>query len=180
MRATGSSTARAEPLTAAAGRRFQARPLTTGWTLHSPLAAGAGPAGRPDLAALDGRSASEVVEEVGEQGAGSVEGCELTEALLSYGSVTRPRTVVDLSGVTFMDSSGINVLVAAHQSMSDAQGWLLIAGPQSLGAAGPGARGPGPGHRLPFHCRTGPGPLTHAVPGHGALPGFGVRGIPLA
>ncbi|MFF1439270.1 STAS domain-containing protein [Streptomyces sp. NPDC058295] len=37
---------------------------------------------------------------------------ELTEALLSYGSVTRPRTVVDLSGVTFMDSSGINALTA--------------------------------------------------------------------
>ncbi|MFI6854200.1 STAS domain-containing protein [Streptomyces sp. NPDC050416] len=53
---------------------------------------------------------------------------ELVEALLSYGSVTRPRTVVDLSGVTFMDSSGINVLIAAHQSMSDAQGWLRVAG----------------------------------------------------
>ncbi|GGU41654.1 STAS domain-containing protein [Streptomyces coeruleorubidus] len=56
---------------------------------------------------------------------------ELTEALLSYGSVTRPRTVVDLSGVTFMDSSGINVLIAAQQSMSDAQGWLRIAGAQA-------------------------------------------------
>jgi stage II sporulation protein AA (anti-sigma F factor antagonist) len=55
---------------------------------------------------------------------------ELTDALLSYGSVTRPRTVVDVSGVTFMDSSGINVLVAAHQSMSAAQGWLRIAGAQ--------------------------------------------------
>jgi anti-anti-sigma factor len=38
--------------------------------------------------------------------------------------------VVDLSGVTFMDSSGINVLIAAHQSMSAAQGWLRIAGAQ--------------------------------------------------
>ncbi len=56
---------------------------------------------------------------------------ELSEALLSYGGVTRPRTVVDLSGVTFMDSSGINVLIAAHQSMSDAQGWLRIAGTQA-------------------------------------------------
>ncbi|MFD3505029.1 STAS domain-containing protein [Streptomyces sp. NPDC058678] len=56
---------------------------------------------------------------------------ELTEALLSYGSVTRPRTVVDLSGVSFMDSSGINVLIAAHQSMSDAQGWLRMAGAQA-------------------------------------------------
>ncbi|MGI5192095.1 STAS domain-containing protein [Streptomyces sp. CA-288835] len=56
---------------------------------------------------------------------------ELTEALLSYGSVTRPRTVVDLSGVTFMDSSGINVLIAAHQAMSGAQGWLRMAGAQA-------------------------------------------------
>nr|WP_055713778.1 STAS domain-containing protein [Streptomyces torulosus] len=56
---------------------------------------------------------------------------KLTEALLSYGSVTPPRTVVDLSGVTFMDSSGIKVLIAAHQSMSDAQGWLRIAGAQA-------------------------------------------------
>lgn len=56
---------------------------------------------------------------------------ELTEALLSYGSVTRPRTVVDLSGVSFMDSSGINVLIAAHQAMSDAQGWLRMAGAQN-------------------------------------------------
>ncbi|WP_217238405.1 STAS domain-containing protein [Streptomyces sp. AC555_RSS877] len=56
---------------------------------------------------------------------------ELTEALLSYGSVTRPRTVVDLSGVTFMDSSGVNVLIGAHQAMSDAQGWLRLAGAQA-------------------------------------------------
>ncbi|GGU41955.1 STAS domain-containing protein [Streptomyces coeruleorubidus] len=56
---------------------------------------------------------------------------KLTEALLSYGSVTPQRTVVDLSGVTFMDSSGINALIAAHQGMSDAQGWLRIAGAQA-------------------------------------------------
>ncbi|MEU0068793.1 STAS domain-containing protein [Streptomyces sp. NPDC006332] len=55
---------------------------------------------------------------------------ELTEALLSHGSMTRPRTVVDLSGVTFMDSSGINALITAHQSMNDAQGWLRMAGVQ--------------------------------------------------
>jgi stage II sporulation protein AA (anti-sigma F factor antagonist) len=41
-----------------------------------------------------------------------------------------PRIVADLSGVTFMDSSGINVFVAAHRCVSDAQGWLLIAGAQ--------------------------------------------------
>ncbi len=55
----------------------------------------------------------------------------LSEALLSCDGAAPPRTVVDLSGVTFMDSSGINVLIAAQQSMSDAQGWLRIAGAQA-------------------------------------------------
>ncbi|MDT0485342.1 STAS domain-containing protein [Streptomyces doebereineriae] len=54
----------------------------------------------------------------------------LSQALLSFDGATAPRTVVDLSGVTFMDSTGINVLVAADQGMSDAQGWLRIAGAQ--------------------------------------------------
>ncbi|MFK0124734.1 MULTISPECIES: STAS domain-containing protein [Streptomyces] len=54
----------------------------------------------------------------------------LSEALMSYDGATPLRTVVDLSGVTFMDSSGINVFVAAHQAASDDQGWLRIAGAQ--------------------------------------------------
>ncbi|MEU6600167.1 STAS domain-containing protein [Streptomyces flaveolus] len=37
------------------------------------------------------------------------------------------RTVADLSGVPFMDSSGINVLIAAHQSHGPG-GWLRLAG----------------------------------------------------
>ncbi|MFC8194049.1 STAS domain-containing protein [Streptomyces sp. NPDC060006] len=51
----------------------------------------------------------------------------LTEALLPPAAATPPRTVADLSGVTFMDSSGINVLVLAHRATSSAQGWLRIA-----------------------------------------------------
>ncbi|MBK3575680.1 STAS domain-containing protein [Streptomyces sp. MBT65] len=51
------------------------------------------------------------------------------EALLPADGLMAPaRIVVDLSGVTFMDSSGINVFVTAHQRVSDAQGWLRIAG----------------------------------------------------
>jgi anti-anti-sigma factor len=55
----------------------------------------------------------------------------LSEALLSQdGTVPAQRSVVDLSGVTFMDSSGINVLITAYQQVSEAQGWLRIAGAQ--------------------------------------------------
>lgn len=38
------------------------------------------------------------------------------------------RVVVDMSGVTFMDSSGVNALIAAHQAMQGAHGWLRLAG----------------------------------------------------
>jgi stage II sporulation protein AA (anti-sigma F factor antagonist) len=53
------------------------------------------------------------------------------EALLSEGrAMSPPRIVVDLGGVTFMDSSGINVLVAAHRRVSGERGWLRIAAAQ--------------------------------------------------
>lgn len=38
-----------------------------------------------------------------------------------------PRYVVDFTDVTFMDSSGINVLIGAHQA-HDPGGWLRLAG----------------------------------------------------
>ncbi|MFD7703747.1 STAS domain-containing protein [Streptomyces caelestis] len=41
----------------------------------------------------------------------------------------RPRIVIDLRRVAFMDSSGINVLIAAHQDVTQAGGWLRLAGP---------------------------------------------------
>ncbi len=40
-----------------------------------------------------------------------------------------PRVVVDLHQVTFMDSSGINILIAAHRTLTDAGGWLRLARP---------------------------------------------------
>ncbi|MEV1068093.1 STAS domain-containing protein [Streptomyces sp. NPDC050263] len=52
----------------------------------------------------------------------------LSEALLSCDGAAPLRTVADLSGVTFMDSSGSNV--AVHQAASDDQGWVRIAGAQ--------------------------------------------------
>ncbi|MFD7004128.1 STAS domain-containing protein [Streptomyces mirabilis] len=55
----------------------------------------------------------------------------LSQALLSEdGTVPPPRIVADLSDVTFMDSSSINVFISAHHRASNAQGWLRIAGPQ--------------------------------------------------
>ncbi|MFE5402164.1 STAS domain-containing protein [Streptomyces sp. NPDC056580] len=41
----------------------------------------------------------------------------------------RPRVVVDLGQVTFMDSSGINVLITTHRALSDTGGWLRLARP---------------------------------------------------
>ncbi|MFJ7334305.1 STAS domain-containing protein [Streptomyces sp. NPDC101110] len=54
----------------------------------------------------------------------------LSDALRVEDEAVPPRIVADLSGVTFMDSSGINVFVAAHQQVSDADGWVRIAGAQ--------------------------------------------------
>ncbi|MFE0779116.1 STAS domain-containing protein [Streptomyces sp. NPDC058861] len=51
----------------------------------------------------------------------------LCNDLIRHEAGVPPRVVADLSGVSFMDSSGINVLVFAHQHLSDAQGWLRIA-----------------------------------------------------
>ncbi|WP_328752716.1 STAS domain-containing protein [Streptomyces sp. NBC_00285] len=54
----------------------------------------------------------------------------LSQALLSQDGTPPPRIVADLSGVTFMDSSGINTFVTVHRRVSGAQGWLRIAGAQ--------------------------------------------------
>lgn len=54
----------------------------------------------------------------------------LSEALAPRADDAAPRIVVDLGGVTFMDSSGINVLVLVHRSVTQAQGWLRLAAAQ--------------------------------------------------
>ncbi|MFE6174464.1 STAS domain-containing protein [Streptomyces sp. NPDC056464] len=50
------------------------------------------------------------------------------KALLEDDGGVPPRIVLDLGGVTFMDSSGINVLLSAHRRASAADGWLRLAG----------------------------------------------------
>ncbi|NKQ26793.1 STAS domain-containing protein [Streptomyces galbus] len=45
----------------------------------------------------------------------------------------RPAHIVaDLGRVTFLDSSGITVLIAAHQQIVDAGGWLRIAAAEDM------------------------------------------------
>ena len=55
----------------------------------------------------------------------------LSQALMSADGTPAPqRIVADLSGVTFMDSTGVNVFVTVYQHVSAADGWLRIAGAQ--------------------------------------------------
>ncbi|MFD5270510.1 STAS domain-containing protein [Streptomyces sp. NPDC058335] len=55
-------------------------------------------------------------------------GQALRQALDTSG-ILRPRIVVDLSRVTFMDSTGINIFVAAHRTLTEADGWIRLAAP---------------------------------------------------
>ncbi|MEV6838363.1 STAS domain-containing protein [Streptomyces sp. NPDC051133] len=55
-------------------------------------------------------------------------GAQLQQAL-DVSDTSHPRIVVDLRKVTFMDSSGINVLLIAHREITEAGGWLRLAAP---------------------------------------------------
>ncbi|MFJ9909808.1 STAS domain-containing protein [Streptomyces sp. NPDC101152] len=44
-------------------------------------------------------------------------------------STSDTLVVLDLSQVTFMDSTGINILIAAHHALAQAGGWLRLATP---------------------------------------------------
>ncbi|MEU5366711.1 STAS domain-containing protein [Streptomyces sp. NPDC005925] len=48
---------------------------------------------------------------------------------LDVSDTARPRIVIDLSRVTFMDSSGINILIVTYQTVTEADGWLRLAAP---------------------------------------------------
>jgi stage II sporulation protein AA (anti-sigma F factor antagonist) len=51
----------------------------------------------------------------------------LRRALTPPGGSAAPRTVADFGGVTFVDSGGITVLIAAHEAHGE-HGWLRLAG----------------------------------------------------
>ncbi|MFE7838740.1 STAS domain-containing protein [Streptomyces sp. NPDC057474] len=48
---------------------------------------------------------------------------------LDVSGTPRPRIVVDLSRVTFMDSTGINTSIAAHRALTEVGGWIRLAAP---------------------------------------------------
>jgi stage II sporulation protein AA (anti-sigma F factor antagonist) len=54
-------------------------------------------------------------------------GDQLRRALDVTGTA-RPRIVIDMRQVTFMDSTGINILIAAYQALTGAGGWLRLSG----------------------------------------------------
>ncbi|WP_445280179.1 STAS domain-containing protein [Streptomyces sp. DSM 118148] len=49
---------------------------------------------------------------------------------LDVSGAPRPRVVLDLEQVAFMDSTGINILIAAHGTLTEASGWLRLAQPR--------------------------------------------------
>ncbi len=55
-------------------------------------------------------------------------GDQLRQAL-DVSDAAHPHVVLDMRGVTFMDSSGINILISAHRAITAASGWLRLAGP---------------------------------------------------
>ncbi|MEU0946867.1 STAS domain-containing protein [Streptomyces canus] len=57
--------------------------------------------------------------------------CETLRQALDVPATPPPRLVIDMRKVTFMDSTGINLLIAAHQSATDAGGWIRLAAPTS-------------------------------------------------
>ncbi|MET8413376.1 STAS domain-containing protein [Streptomyces sp. NPDC005195] len=56
-------------------------------------------------------------------------GTEVQRALLGPDGEAAARTVVELSQVTFMDSSGINALIGAHHAATALRGWVRLAAP---------------------------------------------------
>lgn len=56
-------------------------------------------------------------------------GGALSDALSLPEGTAASRVVVDLGGVTFIDSSGINILIAARNAAGGAGGWLRLVGP---------------------------------------------------
>jgi len=72
---------------------------------------------------VDGITVLDLRGEVDHQSVGA-----LTRAMPPADPTAGRRVVVDMSRVTFMDSSGVNALVGAHLATQASQGWLRLAG----------------------------------------------------
>ncbi|NEY34719.1 anti-sigma factor antagonist [Streptomyces sp. PRKS01-65] len=57
---------------------------------------------------------------------------EVRQALLVPSEGDAPRTVVDLSQVSFMDSTGFNALINAHAQATAHSGWVRVATPPPM------------------------------------------------
>jgi len=53
---------------------------------------------------------------------------ELSLRLAGLGTNERFRVVVDVSGVSFIDSSGLNALVTSARAVEANDGWMIVAG----------------------------------------------------
>ncbi|MEU1710955.1 STAS domain-containing protein [Streptomyces sp. NPDC005706] len=51
---------------------------------------------------------------------------------LDHTGTPRPHVVVHMRQVAFMDSTGINILIAAHRALTEADGWLRLASPTGV------------------------------------------------
>lgn len=56
-------------------------------------------------------------------------GEQFHQALSTVHTEPPVRTVVDLSGVTFMDSSGLRAIIMAYRATQNTQGWIRLAAP---------------------------------------------------
>ncbi|WP_405835718.1 STAS domain-containing protein [Streptomyces sp. NBC_01518] len=71
---------------------------------------------------VDGTLVVAVAGEIDQETGGSLrQALELPEG-------AAPRVVIDLRDVSFMDSSGINILIAVQTILAEAGGWLRLAG----------------------------------------------------
>ncbi|MEU6306827.1 STAS domain-containing protein [Streptomyces chartreusis] len=94
--------------------------------------------GRTERAGQPGRlsvkiSVSDGIRVLTVAGAIDYDTCEELQQALEPSGPLPPRVVVDMHQVTFMDSSGINVLLGAYRTHSADDGWLRLAG--ATGAA---------------------------------------------